>query len=100
MQVLSTLSSELSKLGRAAVFRILSAGPLPRHLAIIMDGNRRYANRQRIDRREGHVKGFDKLHETLFWLLDIGIRNVSVYAFSIDNFKRTEEEVEALMDLA
>mmetsp|Transcript_3097 Transcript_3097/g.5206 ORF Transcript_3097/g.5206 Transcript_3097/m.5206 type:complete len:279 (+) Transcript_3097:72-908(+) len=97
---LSGVIAEAGKLGRSAVFKILGAGPLPAHFAIIMDGNRRYANRERIGRKEGHVKGFNKLHETLFWLLDVGIRNVSVYAFSIDNFKRTAEEVDALMDLA
>jgi len=86
---------------RTAVLYVLrSGGPVPRHLGIIMDGNRRYAARARIGKQEGHQAGFDKLHETLFWLLDVGIRNVSVYAFSIDNFKRTKEEVDALMDLA
>lgn len=48
----------------------------------------------------GHSKGFDKLSETLQWCQDIGIREVTVYAFSIENFKRTKEEVDTLMSLA
>ena len=48
--------------------RVLKAGPIPRHVAIIMDGNRRFAVKNSMDRAEGHLKGFDKLSEvsTLF----------------------------------
>lgn len=65
-----------------------------------MDGNRRYANKSHIDKKEGHSKGFEKLSECLQWCLDLGIKEVTVYAFSIENFKRSDEEVEALMSLA
>ncbi|CAH1798900.1 unnamed protein product [Owenia fusiformis] len=80
--------------------RVLKAGPVPRHVAFIMDGNRRFAKKQHIERAEGHVKGFDKLAETLDWCLRLGITEVTVYAFSIENFKRSKEEVEGLMELA
>lgn len=79
---------------------ILKCGPVPHHLAFIMDGNRRYATKTHIGKRDGHVKGFDKLAETLQWCLELGIREVTVYAFSIENFKRPLEEVETLMELA
>lgn len=65
-----------------------------------MDGNRRFANKISIDKKEGHLKGFEKLSETLQWCLDIGIQEVTVYAFSIENFKRSDDEVSALMSLA
>lgn len=79
---------------------ILKTGPVPKHVAFIMDGNRRFAMKQNIDRAEGHLKGFDKLAETLDWCLDMGICEVTVYAFSIENFKRSKEEVDCLMELA
>lgn len=80
--------------------RILKAGPIPKHIAIIMDGNRRFAKKNSMDRAEGHLKGFDKLAETLEWCLNLGILEVTVYAFSIENFKRSKDEVECLMELA
>ncbi|XP_073813717.1 dehydrodolichyl diphosphate synthase subunit [Musca autumnalis] len=73
---------------------------LPHHIAFVMDGNRRYANSQHIRKIEGHSKGFDKLADCLRWCLDIGIREVTTFAFSIENFKRSEEEVGGLLDLA
>ncbi|XP_036141441.1 dehydrodolichyl diphosphate synthase complex subunit DHDDS isoform X2 [Monomorium pharaonis] len=65
-----------------------------------MDGNRRYANKRSIAKKEGHSKGFEKMIETLKWCLDLGITEVTVYAFSIDNFNRSDEEVNDLMDFA
>ncbi|XP_043280598.1 dehydrodolichyl diphosphate synthase complex subunit DHDDS [Venturia canescens] len=80
--------------------KIIKSGRVPKHIAFIMDGNRRYANKLQVQGLEGHNKGFDKLAETLQWCLDLGIREVTVYAFSIENFKRSQEEVEGLMKLA
>ncbi|KAG8230492.1 hypothetical protein J437_LFUL013534 [Ladona fulva] len=80
--------------------KVIKAGKVPRHVAFIMDGNRRYARKNNVLKAEGHNKGFDKLAETLQWCLDLGIPEVTVYAFSIENFKRTEDEVDALMELA
>uniref|UniRef100_A0A0B6ZU02 Alkyl transferase n=2 Tax=Arion vulgaris TaxID=1028688 RepID=A0A0B6ZU02_9EUPU len=79
---------------------VLLAGPVPRHVAIIMDGNRRFAAKNSIEKSEGHVKGFDKLAETLEWCLDMGISEVTVYAFSIENFKRSADEVGCLLELS
>jgi len=80
--------------------RILQAGPIPKHVAFIMDGNRRFARRLNKEPIEGHVKGFEKLSETLQWCKDIGITEVTIYAFSIENFKRSKSEVEGLLLLA
>lgn len=49
---------------------------------------------------EGHSKGFEKMSETLNWCMDLGVEEVTVYAFSIENFKRSKEEVDDIMDLA
>ncbi|XP_026748163.1 dehydrodolichyl diphosphate synthase complex subunit DHDDS-like [Galleria mellonella] len=80
--------------------KVVKTGRIPQHIAFIMDGNRRYAKKHSVKSSAGHSRGFDKLSETLKWCLDLGIPEVTVYAFSIENFKRTEEEVNALMDLA
>ncbi len=90
------------KMYRAYEQRLLkeiSGGPIPRHVAIIMDGNRRFAESFGLGHSEGHVAGRDKLEEMLNWCLEVGIRILTVYAFSTENIKRSEEEVEELMDL-
>ncbi|KAF3428535.1 hypothetical protein E2986_06528 [Frieseomelitta varia] len=80
--------------------RILRTGHIPKHVAFIMDGNRRYASKTGIEKIEGHTKGFDKFAETLQWCTDLGIQEVTFYAFSIENFKRKQEEVNGLLNLA
>ncbi|KAM9031959.1 dehydrodolichyl diphosphate synthase complex subunit DHDDS isoform X3 [Sarcophilus harrisii] len=90
---------ELSLLERFCA-NIIKAGPMPKHIAFIMDGNRRYAQKCQVERQEGHTQGFNKLAETLRWCLNLGIREVTVYAFSIENFKRSKNEVDGLMELA
>ena len=79
---------------------VLCQGPIPKHVAFIMDGNRRFAAKKHVDRIEGHRKGFDKLSEMLRWCHNLGIPQVTVYAFSAENFKRSKEEVDSLMELA
>ncbi len=54
---------------------------VPNHVAFIMDGNRRFARLNKIDKIEGHTQGFDKLAEVLQWCNDLGIKEVTVYAF-------------------
>ncbi|XP_078042359.1 dehydrodolichyl diphosphate synthase subunit [Augochlora pura] len=80
--------------------KVLKTGHIPKHVAFIMDGNRRYASKNGMDKLDGHTKGFDKFAETLQWCRDLGIEEVTFYAFSIENFKRKQEEVNGLMDLA
>ena len=80
--------------------RVLQVGPIPKHLAVIMDGNRRYARREQRETLAGHTQGFHKLAEMLCWCRDLGIRHVTAYAFSIENFKRSKSEVDGLMKLA
>lgn len=75
-----------------------SAG-VPRHIAFIMDGNRRWAVRQGKAKLEGHSFGLDKLIDVLDWCLLLGIEEVSVFALSVDNLQRPDEEVQELMRL-
>lgn len=79
---------------------VRAGGNIPRHIAFVMDGNRRYARSERIKKTEGHSRGFDKLANCLRWCLDMGIKEVTAFAFSIENLKRSEEEVNGLLDLA
>ena len=83
---------------KALLERIRSA-PVPRHLAIIMDGNRRFAAGHGLLIEEGHLRGKDKLEELLNWCLEVGIHILTVYALSTENRNRPKEELDALMDL-
>lgn len=76
-------------------------GPIPKHLGIIMDGNRRYA-KEKLDSDidEGHRLGEKKIEEVMDWCLEIGVKYVTLFAFSSENFKRDQEEVDFLMELA
>mgnify|MGYP000172623958 FL=1 len=69
------------------------------HLAIIMDGNRRWAKDQGLPSFEGHRRGYDRLKEVGDWCLARKIPFLTVFAFSTENWKRTQDEVGYLMDL-
>lgn len=81
------------------MFAILSVGPMPNHIAFIMDGNRRYARKRNLAEGDGHKAGFSALLSILRYCYELGITYVTVYAFSIDNFKRKPKEVESFMEL-
>ena len=72
---------------------------IPEHVAIIMDGNRRFAKKLGLPPNTGHLFGRDKLEEVLEWCFDLGIKNLTVYAFSTENFDRESNEVRELMNL-
>ncbi|OYT50135.1 di-trans,poly-cis-decaprenylcistransferase [Thermoplasmatales archaeon ex4484_36] len=78
---------------------ILSSNHVPRHVAIIMDGNRRFAQQLGLDPVEGYKRGKEKLEEVLSWCQELGIRVLTVYAFSMENFRRRPEEVKAILAL-
>lgn len=81
--------------------KVVRTGPMPRHIAFIMDGNRRFSRKAQLESvGAGHACGFDKLAEALQWCLELGIEEVTVYAFSIENFKRSRSEVDTLLELA
>lgn len=71
----------------------------PNHVAIILDGNRRWAKERGLPQLKGHQEGFKNIRELAPYIIDKGVKVLSVFAFSTENFKRTEEEVNYLMDL-
>lgn len=74
-------------------------GPIPVHIAIIMDGNGRWAKKRGLDRRFGHRAGAENLKRVTEACGDLGVKYLTVYAFSTENWKRSDEEVNALMKL-
>ena len=72
---------------------------LPRHIAIIMDGNRRWAKKRMLPVKLGHKEGAETLKKVVRYANKLGIEYVTVYAFSTENWKREQEEVDALMSL-
>lgn len=72
---------------------------LPRHIAIIMDGNGRWAHRRGLPRIAGHHAGMNKVKDIIRACDDLGVENLTLYAFSTENWKRPETEVEFLMRL-
>lgn len=70
---------------------------MPKHIAIIMDGNRRWAKENNLSTKEGHKAGAKNLETIAKFCNNIGIKYLTVYAFSTENWKRTKEEVSALM---
>lgn len=70
-----------------------------KHIAFIMDGNGRWAQKRLLPRSQGHVAGLKTFTEIVKYCFKLGIANVTVYAFSTENWNRSEEEVSALMGL-
>ncbi|MHA1942055.1 MAG: polyprenyl diphosphate synthase, partial [Candidatus Hodarchaeales archaeon] len=77
----------------------IKKGIHPNHVALIMDGNRRYARAKRLPGHYGHRLGRENLKNILEWFWDLEIEYVTLYAFSTENFDRTDEEINELMGL-
>jgi len=77
----------------------IKSNEVPKHVAIIMDGNRRFATELGLPPNTGHLFGRDKLEEVLEWCFDLEIKNLTVYAFSTENFDRNSTEVNTIMTL-
>jgi len=77
----------------------MTQGPIPHHIAIVMDGNGRWATRRFLPRVAGHKKGVDALRACVKHCGDIGVRVLTVFAFSSENWNRPPEEVSGLMEL-
>lgn len=73
--------------------------PVPRHIAVIMDGNGRWAKKRGLPRQAGHKVGAETFRTIATYCKDIGVQYFTVYAFSTENWKRPPEEVDALLDL-
>ncbi|WP_308257289.1 polyprenyl diphosphate synthase [Pseudonocardia lacus] len=93
-------SSPIYRLYERRLAERVSAGNLPRHVALVMDGNRRWARQRGIDGRLGHRYGAEHVHEVLGWCREMGIDHVTVYVASIDNLhKRHGDEVAHLLEV-
>ena len=72
---------------------------IPRHIALVLDGNRRYADKKGKERFEGHQYGAKKVKKLMMWAKELGIKELTLYSFSTENFYRPRKEVKYLFDL-
>ena len=84
---------------RAKKSKVSSERFVPQHIAIIMDGNGRWATRRGLPRTAGHAAGSEVFRRIATYCRDIGVQYLTVYAFSTENWKRSREEVEAILGL-
>jgi tritrans,polycis-undecaprenyl-diphosphate synthase [geranylgeranyl-diphosphate specific] len=75
-------------------------GTKPEHIAIILDGNRRWASDKDFGPWFGHEKGAEKVEQLLDWCLKLDVKSITVYAFSTENFRRTKSEIEEIMRIS
>ncbi len=99
MGVWERLTEPLYWLYESRLERSVVLGPLPKHIGLIMDGNRRFAKSIGLDVATGHDYGAGKAREVLEWCFDLGIRHVTLWGFSSDNRGRAETEVSHLHSL-
>lgn len=99
MGVTSKFGDFVGQIYEKTLMQEISREKVPNHLGIITDGNRRYARSFGISVDEGHVAGKNKLENVLDWCRETGIKIVTVYAFSTENFRRDEKEVRFLFKL-
>jgi len=92
-------SKKINEIRDIKLIEEIKKDSIPEHVAVIMDGNRRFANEFGLKPDAGHILGRDKLEEVLEWCFEIGIKNLTVYAFSTENFQRSNQEVKTLMEL-
>jgi len=98
-QVARVTLKPIYKMYERLLEKAVREGPIPEHVGIIMDGNRRFAREMGLDPWEGHRFGADKLEDVLEWCWDVGVRAVTVYALSTENLRRPKEELRRLFDL-
>lgn len=82
------------------LWRQVKNGIQPEHIAIILDGNRRWASEKVLDPWLGHERGAEKIEELLDWCLKLDVKSVTLYTFSTENFRRTSAEVQQIMRIA
>jgi len=78
----------------------IKSGTKPEHVAIVLDGNRRWASERSLNPWIGHHYGADKIENLLNWCLDLDVKSITLYAFSTENFRRSPKEVEEIMRIA
>ncbi|EEF30154.1 dehydrodolichyl diphosphate synthase 6 [Ricinus communis] len=96
---MNKLFGHLASFMRRSIFRVLCNGPIPSHLSVIMDGNRRFTKKENLKPGAGYRAGFSALMSMLKYCYELGVKYVTIFAFGIDNFKRRSDEVQVIMDL-
>jgi tritrans,polycis-undecaprenyl-diphosphate synthase [geranylgeranyl-diphosphate specific] len=91
--------NSLYKAYERLLIREVKSAPIPQHVAIIQDGNRRYADKIGEPRAHGHVYGALTTERVLWWCLDLGIKELTLYSFSTENYGRPKQELESLFSL-
>jgi undecaprenyl diphosphate synthase len=99
LSIWKTRKNESSEARWEELYKSLDTGNLPVHVAIIMDGNGRWATRRGLPRALGHRAGVESLREIVTASTSLGIKFLTVYAFSTENWKRPVAEINVLMDL-
>ncbi|ALA57838.1 isoprenyl transferase [Nitrospira moscoviensis] len=94
-----TPSSSLDHLSESELTARLDQEVLPKHVAVIMDGNGRWAELRGLPRIAGHREGINSVREMIAQCLELGIRALTIYAFSQENWNRPSQEINALMGL-
>ena len=77
----------------------ISKNTVPNHIAIIMDGNGRWAKKRNLSRSKGHIEGMRRVEELIDYANEIGIKAMTLYTFSSENWSRPENEVNLLMKM-
>ncbi len=95
--ILSTLG--IYKAYEKWLWNQIKSGQKPDHIAVILDGNRRWAINHSLNPRLGHYHGAYKTERVLRWCLEAGVKTITLYAFSTENFERPREEIEELMNI-
>ena len=96
--VLSTIGAY--KLYEKWLWRQVKRGTKPEHIAIILDGNRRWASDKALNPWLGHEKGAEKVEQLIDWCLKLDVKSITIYAFSTENFGRSRNEVAEIMRIA
>ena len=93
------MAIKLSTTDKKLIEEVKAKGNIPQHIAIIMDGNGRWAKKRSLPRVAGHKRGVDSVRETVETCVGLGVKTLTLYTFSTENWKRPEEEVSTLMRL-
>lgn len=97
--IYSYISKKVNEFRDYKLVEEIKQNPVPEHIAVIMDGNRRFASDLGLTPNAGHLFGRDKIKELLEWCFELEIKNLTLYAFSTENFQRSNSEVKTLMNL-
>ena len=94
------LFKPLYRIYKWKLWRQIKSKNVPKHIGIILDGNRRYANEKGLNTLLGHKMGAEKVRIFLKWCWKLGIEGATLYAFSLENFNRNKKEIESIFEIA